>query len=132
MQAKNKIHQFRKIFFHPRVFTFLVTGTLIIFLTFLTTSNALEIAISGIASVFIGIGVNNFTSIETANRDLQKQKHKDGQLQAMLELIHSKSKYIQAEAFNAGNTKISHEADEMEKIASISILLLNNYPKENT
>lgn len=123
MQAKNKILRFRKIFFHPRVFSFILTGTIIIFLTFLTTNNALEIAISGIASVFIGIGVNNFTSIETACLDLQKQKHKDRQLKAMLELIQEKSIHIQTET--SGNA--AHEAEELRKITGIAILLLNDH-----
>jgi len=39
------------------------------FLTFLTDNNAMEIAISGIASIFIGIGVNNFTSAEIHEKD---------------------------------------------------------------
>ena len=49
---------------HSRVFIFIIIGTAIIFLTFVTNDNALEIAISGMASMFIGIGVNNFSSIE--------------------------------------------------------------------
>lgn len=125
MQVKNKIHQFRKIFFHPRVFSFIITGTFIIFLTFFTTNNALEIAISGIASVFIGIGVNNFTSIETTHHDLQKQKSKEHQLKAMFELIEEKSKRIQSEA--TGNTNISCEAGELVKITAIALLLLNEH-----
>lgn len=64
--------QFFRVFFHPRVFLFLLAGTGIIFLTFLTHNNATEIAISGIASVFIGIGVNNFTSHETKLKEESK------------------------------------------------------------
>lgn len=66
---KKSFAQYCRVFFHPRVFMFLLAGTLIIFLTFLTENNAMEIAISGIASVFIGIGVNNFSSFETKLKD---------------------------------------------------------------
>lgn len=68
-KLKRSLGRFRQVFFHPRVFLFLLAGTLIIFLTFFTENNAMEIAISGIASVFIGIGVNNFSSFETQLKD---------------------------------------------------------------
>ncbi|MFT3700972.1 MAG: hypothetical protein QM802_01270 [Agriterribacter sp.] len=54
-----------KMITHKRVGFFLLTGVAVMFLTFLTHDNALEIAISGVASIFIGIGVNNFSSIES-------------------------------------------------------------------
>jgi aspartyl/asparaginyl beta-hydroxylase (cupin superfamily) len=105
------------------VFSFILTGTLIIFLTFLTTNNAIEIAISGIASVFIVIGVNNFSSIETIQRDLQKQKHKDKHLLSIPELVNEKSKRIQSETPEKMNK--SREAEELVKLTGIAILLLN-------
>lgn len=55
MKLRKSIQHFQKIFFHPRVIVFILAGSLIIFLTFFTHNNALEIAISGIASVFIGM-----------------------------------------------------------------------------
>ena len=54
----------------PRTGIYILLGILIMFFTFFTDNNALEIAISGIASIFIGIGVNNFTQIETHEKDL--------------------------------------------------------------
>lgn len=131
MQANNKIHRFRQIFFHPRVFSFILTGTCIIFLTFLTNNNALEIAISGIASVFIGIGVNNFSSIETSHADLQKQKNKEQHLTSILELIELKSKRIQTDACSSGNDILVQEAKELEKLTAITIQLLNNHEDIN-
>ena len=56
--------QFRKVFFQSRVFVFILTGVGCMFFTFLTHDNSMELGISGIASIFIGIGVNNFTAIE--------------------------------------------------------------------
>lgn len=53
-----------------RVFGFIAMGVFTIFLTFFTNDNALELVISGIASVFIGIGVNNYTVVE----DREKQE----------------------------------------------------------
>lgn len=48
---------------------FIALGVTTIFLTFFTEDNALELVISGIASVFIGIGVNNYTVIEDRERN---------------------------------------------------------------
>ncbi|HWB25826.1 MAG TPA: hypothetical protein VG738_10115 [Chitinophagaceae bacterium] len=53
----------------PKTGIYILLGTVIMFLTFFTDDNALEIAISGIASIFIGIGVNNFTESETHVKD---------------------------------------------------------------
>ena len=77
MTIKKDFSRFWRAFSHPRVFVFMLAGIVIIFLTFFTSSNALEIAISSIASVFIGIGVNNFSSFETHLKDDQKLKQKN-------------------------------------------------------
>src|ERR1700733_2585875 len=55
---------------HPKTGAYILLGVIIMFLTFFTDDNALEIAISGIASIFIGIGVNNFTQIESHEKEL--------------------------------------------------------------
>lgn len=67
---------FRKILFTPKVFGFIFIGICVMLLTFLTQNNALELGIAGIASVFIGIGVNNFTIIETELKDERRLKRK--------------------------------------------------------
>ena len=64
----------------PKVYIYILMGVAIIFLTFFTSNNALEIAISGVASVFIGIGVNNFTAVETHQQDYQKLNYSLAQL----------------------------------------------------
>ncbi len=64
-----KPNQFIHALLVPKTGLYILLGTVIMFLTFLTDNNAMEIAISGIASIFIGIGVNNFTSAETHEKD---------------------------------------------------------------
>ena len=60
------------------------------FFTFFTHDNATELGISGIASIFIGIGVNNFTAIETEQKDNQKIQRKTNR--AVKELVHIQQK----------------------------------------
>lgn len=72
MYSKKHFQQLCQSFRHPRVYFFIIAGTCIIFLTFFTNNNAFEIAISAIASVFIGIGINNFTSLETYLKNSEK------------------------------------------------------------
>jgi hypothetical protein len=74
MSPKKHLHQFWIAFSHPKVFVFILLGAAVIFLTFFTDNNALEIAISGFALVFIGIGVNNFSSFETSMKDRERLK----------------------------------------------------------
>ena len=68
--------KFRKILFTPRVIVFILTGIGVMLLTFLTQNNAFELGIAGIASVFIGIGVNNFTAIEAEKKDERRLHRK--------------------------------------------------------
>ena len=60
------------------------------FLTFFTNNNALEIAISGFASVFIGIGVNNFTFLDVRTGDEQQIKSKVAHSMKALEMTEAK------------------------------------------
>lgn len=76
MSLNNPIRLFLRYFFHPGVFIFILINTAVIFLTFLAANNALEIALSSIASVFIGIGVNNLSFLDTHMKDEQKMKYK--------------------------------------------------------
>ena len=58
----------------PKTGIYILLGVGIMFFTFFTTDNAMEIAISGVASIFIGIGVNNFTQAETHEKDKAHQQ----------------------------------------------------------
>ena len=124
MKLKIYIQHFRQSFFHPRVFIFILAGTLIIFLTFLTNNNALEIAISGIASVFIGIGVNNLSSLETHLKDEQKLKSKIGHLLKVMEITKSQITRLYNEAGNESCSNMKGELAELEHLVNLSIQLI--------
>ena len=102
----------------------MIIGTAVMFLTFLTDDNALEIAISGIASVFIGIGVNNLTSLETHSKDEQKLKSKMGHTLKVMEITQSRIKIIHQELNIENCNKMKVELAELEQIISISIGLI--------
>ena len=125
MKLSNSIRHFEKAFFHPRVFIFILTGTLIIFMTFFTSNNALEIAISGIASVFIGIGVNNFSSFETHLKDEQKIKSKMGHGIKLLSVIQSRIKQINRDITHHPGEETKKDLAELEQLINISIQLIN-------
>jgi hypothetical protein len=81
---------------HPRVLIFMLSGIVIIFLTFLTSNSAIEIAISGIASVFIGIGVNNYSMIENHLKEERLVKKKTGQSAHILRVTQAMINDLQA------------------------------------
>jgi len=112
--------QFKILFLKPRVFAFIFTGVGFMFLTFLTHDNALELSISGIASVFIGIGVNNFTAIETEQKDEQKLHRKTQQAIKTLLLIQRKIKKIKT-LTTANPHLISLELGEMNDYIELCI-----------
>ena len=74
----------------PKTGIYILLGVGIMFFTFFTTDNAMEIAISGVASIFIGIGVNNFTQAETHEKD--KAHQQQAALLAIKILEHAKTK----------------------------------------
>ena len=125
MKVRNFIRHFQKVFFHSRVFIFILAGTLIIFMTFFTNNNALEIAISGIASVFIGIGVNNFSSFETHLKDEQMIKSKMGHGIKLMNVIHARIKKVNHDMGEQVCDKTKKELIELEQLIIISIQLLN-------
>jgi hypothetical protein len=127
MKMKSHFQHFLQTFFHPRVFAFILAGTLIIFLTFLTSNNAIEIAISGIASVFIGIGVNNLSSLETRLNDERKLKSKTENLLTLLEIIKSKITKLYAETNKENCTKIKGELSELVRFMNLSIQMIKDY-----
>jgi ABC-type uncharacterized transport system permease subunit len=73
---------------------------LVFFFTFLTHDNAIEIVISGVASVFIGIGVNNYSSFETHIKDEQQMQSKLRNALDMMDLIQMQSHRILEETNN--------------------------------
>ena len=109
---------------HPKVIIFLIVGIGIIFLTFLTSNNALEIAISGMASVFIGIAVNNFSIIDTHETAENKDKPKIAHSLEMMNITINKVKRIQAETTGNDYTKIKDELKELEKFINLAAELI--------
>jgi ABC-type uncharacterized transport system permease subunit len=104
---------------------FIFIGVLIIFLTFLTTNNALEIAISGLASVFIGIGVNNFTIQETHYADeLQLQKNHVRNLK-LLELLQLRMKAAHRHLYFNHTEYLGDDLDELDRILDLLKQLLD-------
>ena len=100
----------------------MLVGIGIIFLTFLTDNNALEIAISGIASVFIGIAVNNFSIIDTHQTEENKLKPKIAHSLEMMYITINKIKRIQAEI--NGNDYIKNELTELEQYMRLAVELI--------
>ncbi len=123
---KKYFRHFWQTFFHPRVYQFIIIGTGIIFLTFLTANNALEIAISGIASVFIGIGVNNFSSLETHYRDEQTIKAKVGHSLKVLEMANAKIENIQTDLYSGNDQQVVADFEQLKKFMSLMTQLLKD------
>ncbi|MGN6295073.1 MAG: hypothetical protein ACTHMV_20140 [Chitinophagaceae bacterium] len=94
-------------FSRPSVFIFILIGTVVIFCTFLTNDNAIEIAISGFASVFIGIGVNNYTTYQTHDRDERIIKKKVEHAVKVLDMANEKINHIYA-GLDAGTWEETH------------------------
>lgn len=109
---------------HPKVIIFLLVGIGIIFLTFLTSNNALEIAISGMASVFIGIAVNNFSIIDTHETVENMLRPKIVHSIEMMKITINKAKRIQAETTGNDYTKIKDELNELEQCMNLAVELI--------
>ena len=114
---------FKKLFFKPRVFAFILTGVGFMFLTFFTHDNALELSISGVASIFIGIGVNNFTAEETEQKDEQKLRRKTQQ--AIKTLVHIQEKIKKIKALTIVNPQLVNvELEEMKDYIELCVQYL--------
>lgn len=124
MSIKKNFNKFWLAFSHPRVFIFMLAGTAIIFLTFLTSSNALEIAISSIASVFIGIGVNNFSSFEIHVKDEQKLRRKIEHFIKIMEMTKFNISKLGNELNDEAGSRIKEELTSLEQFVNISIQLI--------
>ncbi|MFM9911173.1 MAG: hypothetical protein ACKVOW_17670 [Chitinophagaceae bacterium] len=124
LNLNSSFRHFWKMFLHPRVYIFILAGTAIIFLTFLTNDNALEIAISGIASVFIGIGVNNLSSLETHLKDEKKLNAKINHSLKAMEIVKGRIITIQHQLNKENCFKMKEELFELEKIISLTMGLI--------
>jgi len=123
MSPKKHFQQFWAAFSHPKVFVFITLGAAVIFLTFFTDNNALEIAISGFASVFIGIGVNNFSSFETSFKDREKLRSYVNHSKQLLQMTRSKISKLQREATEPEN--INEPLSEIESLISLHISFID-------
>ena len=123
--ANKNIISFLKHFFRPNVYVFILGGAGIILLTFFTENNALEIAISGIASIFIGIGVNNLTLMETHLADDEKLKLKIGHAIKVLELFKSRVVKISDSYKPESDALIKNELKDLIQFLELSITLIS-------
>jgi uncharacterized protein (DUF2164 family) len=124
MKIRKTLLSFWKTFFHLQVIGFILIGAGVIFLTFFTSNNALEIAISGVASVFIGIGVNNYSTLETQERN--KHKLKTGLLQASQTLDFVKNRISKLHR-NTGvrSEELKRSLEELEELLDFVIHQIN-------
>jgi len=123
MSYTKGFRRFSMVFFKPKVFAFILTGVGFMLLTFFTRDNALELGIAGIASIFIGIGVNNFTAIETEQKDEKRLNHKTQQAIKTLLHIQDKTKKVK-ELATVNPQLISVELEEMNDYIELCVKYL--------
>ena len=116
---------------HPRVLIFMLSGIIIIFLTFLTSNNAIEIAISGIASVFIGIGVNNYSMIENHLKEERLVKKKTGQSAHILRVTQALIKDLNTEAESPEFENLKSEIEKIDRFIRLGIQLVEEDVHQN-
>lgn len=123
---KNKIagRIFWKTFNHPSVIIFILIGSAVIFLTFLTRDNALEIVISALASVFIGIGVNNFTTLETRLIAKKNTNIKISHSIKVMKITQARIVQMQHSLNRRNFENIKSELEELEQIISLGMGLM--------
>lgn len=126
MKIKKHFISFWQRLFHIRVAIFIFIGAGIIFLTFFTSNNAVEIAISGVASVFIGIAVNNFSMLETHEKDAREFKAKMLHFFNALRLIEARISKLEAEAGGMPVEKLKQELSVLAQLVSFTILLMSD------
>jgi hypothetical protein len=115
-----KLKRFWGIFILPRVIIYLLIGIAIIFLTFFTSNNAAEIAISAIGSIFIGIAVNNFTAVETTQNDIKEFASKIEFSKEMKNLINDKLGKIYNNIGSVSNYQLKEELEELHRLINLS------------
>jgi hypothetical protein len=112
----------------------MLSGIAIIFLTFLTSNNAIEIAISGIASVFIGIGVNNYSMIENHLKEERLVKKNKGQSAHILRVTQAMIKDLNTELEKHETENLKSEIEKIDRFIRLGIQLVeedghkNRYP----
>src|SRR5690349_19560980 len=126
MKIKKQLRHFGQTFFHIRVFVFILIGAGIIFLTFFTSNNALEIAISGVASVFIGIGVNNFSMLETHEKDKQKLNAQMLHVHETLTFVKNRINELHKDADAETMEKLKWGLAELAQLITFTIHSANN------
>jgi hypothetical protein len=109
---------------HPRVLIFMFSGIAIIFFTFLTSNNALEIAISGIASVFIGIGVNNYSTIENHLKEERIIKKRMGQSAHILRVTHTMINDLNTNTRASEKENLKVEIEKIDRFIKLGIQLI--------
>lgn len=107
------------IFRHPRVWTYIFAGICIIFLTFFTNSNAIEIAISAIASIFIGIGVNHFAAMEMHREDMDEQYRVHLQVRRLLISVEKRLEKFAGEELILGSASLHGEIVDIQHFITI-------------
>jgi len=126
MRLNRQNRLFLQNLLHPRVLIFMLIGISVIFLTFLTDNNALEIAISGFASVFIGIAVNNFSSLETHKNDILKFKNNIGHSVEILQIVKSQLSLVSKEVNEGNYQSIRTDFDDLERFIDLSIKVVKD------
>ncbi len=116
---------------HPRVLIFMLSGIVIIFFTFLTSNNAIEIAISGIASVFIGIGVNNYSMIENHLKEERLVKRKTGQSAHILRVTQAMIRDLSSEADSHETQNLKSEIEKIDQFIRLGIQLVEDGGQQN-
>jgi hypothetical protein len=102
----------------------MLSGITIIFFSFLTSNNATEIAISGIASVFIGIGVNNYSMIENHLKEERLMKKKTGQSAHILRVTQTMIKDLNVEAASHETEYLKSEIEKIDQFIRLGIQLV--------
>ncbi len=125
MSYRKKIKRYLVILAHPEVIIFMIIGIAIIFLTFLTDNNAIEIAISAMASVFIGIAVNIFTSFEMRQPAEGKINTKIAQSIKLMEITNRKIQNIRKDLY-ADDENLDHELSELQHCIEVTIGLIQD------
>jgi hypothetical protein len=111
----------------------MLSGIAIIFLTFLTSNNAIEIAISDIASVFIGIGVNNYSMMENHLKEERQVKKKAGQSAHILRVTQTMIRELNtdAESFSK-NENLKLEIEKINRFIRLGIQLVEEDGFQNS
>lgn len=119
MTVNRHLRYYWRIATHPKVFMFIILGAGVIFFTFCTNNNALEIAISGLASVFIGIGVNNFTAHEASLKRKERILLREQYVLKLWQLTNTKMKAIQNDVHINSSEQTAHKVKELSEVMEL-------------